>query len=606
MRQGLPALLLALSPCLVATSTMAEGTPSSVIAIDDALFTKQSELQAAQKATHEQQVVVNNHNSELDRLTKQAQLFDKALAKAKTDLERDYMKMIDDPELDIMPSQNAYQAAWANVKQNQKNRLEAEQKRQESEALLAQKRAAQNTVSKNINELEQHKLRARVERLRDELKQSSTEKVSFTNACSTDMTLAQCSKQTTDLALQKAVNQYQTKLIEATSEAKLVQQHLANVSFNIHVLRHKTVDSGFYNGNKYKAVLDVQLDARPDENTPCRLLNVESQYCFAPGEYSANTEKQKEIAWVTLSIRSNQYSDKVSIDNVNYGSTPVEVMLPVGPHMITIEKEGYYSFNQELKITSDHTLRANLREKDNLLKPGHKFADSLKGDIKAPELVTLISGEYLIGEHASKQVFLDHAFAIGSTPVTVGQFETFVNQTTYQTDAELQKLCTAVAESEITPIAGSYWRDPGFKQLSNSPVVCISQNDAKAYTRWLSKETGYKYRLPTEEEWEIAARAGTQTDYWWGDDFGTGKANTGWSGTPWSNKSTSPVKSFAPNGLGLYDVVGNVWEWTNDSRGQAKGGAWSFSPATAAAYGNLFIAPATSANYVGFRVIREL
>lgn len=125
MRQGLPALLLALSPCLVATSTMAEGTPSSVIAIDDALFTKQSELQAAQKATHEQQVVVNNHNSELDRLTKQAQLFDKALAKAKTDLERDYMKMIDDPELDIMPSQNAYQAAWANVKQNQKNRLEA-------------------------------------------------------------------------------------------------------------------------------------------------------------------------------------------------------------------------------------------------------------------------------------------------------------------------------------------------------------------------------------------------------------------------------------------------------------------------------------------------
>ena len=179
------------------------------------------------------------------------------------------------------------------------------------------------------------------------------------------------------------------------------------------------------------------------------MLNVESQYCFAPGEYSANTEKQKEIAWVTLSIRSNQYSDKVSIDNVNYGSTPVEVMLPVGPHMITIEKEGYYSFNQELKITSDHTLRANLREKDNLLKPGHKFADSLKGDIKAPELVTLISGEYLIGEHASKQVFLDHAFAIGSTPVTVGQFETFVNQTTYQTDTELQKLCTAVAESEI-------------------------------------------------------------------------------------------------------------------------------------------------------------
>lgn len=141
MRQGLPALLLALSPCLVATSTMAEGTPSSVIAIDDALFTKQSELQAAQTAANEQQVMVNNHQSELDRLNQQTQSLDAALTKAKADLERDYMKMIDDPDLDIMPSQNAYQSAWANVKQNQKARLEAEQKLQELEALLAEKKS---------------------------------------------------------------------------------------------------------------------------------------------------------------------------------------------------------------------------------------------------------------------------------------------------------------------------------------------------------------------------------------------------------------------------------------------------------------------------------
>lgn len=606
MRQGLPALLLALSPCLVATSTMAEGTPSSVIAIDDALFTKQSELQAAQTAANDQQVMVNNHQSEMDRLNQQTQSLDAALTKAKADLERDYMKMIDDPDLDIMPSQNAYQSAWANVKQNQKARLEAEQKLQELEALLAEKKAAQHTVEKGIAELEQHKLRARVERLKGELRQNGEQTVSFTNACSADMTLAQCAKQTNDLALQKAVNQYQSHLIDQTTESNLVKQHLANVSLNIHVLRHKAVESGFYSGNKFKTVLDVQLDARPSENTPCKLLNVDSQYCFAPGEYSPNGEKQKEVAWVTLSIRSNQYSDKVTIDSVHYGSTPVEVMLPVGPHVVTIEKEGYHSFHQELKITSDNTLRAVLREKDNILKAGHKFADTLKGDIKAPELVTLISGEYLIGEHASKQIRLDHAFAIGTTPITVGQFETFINQTTYQTDAELQKLCTTVSESEITPIAGSYWRDPGFKQLSQSPVVCISQNDAKVYTRWLSKQTGYTYRLPTEDEWEIAARAGAQTDYWWGNDFGTGKANTGWSGTPWSNKSTSPVKSFAPNNLGIYDVVGNVWEWTNDPVGKAKGGAWSFSPSTAAAHGKLFIAPATSANYVGFRVVREL
>ncbi|MGO1297586.1 MAG: SUMF1/EgtB/PvdO family nonheme iron enzyme, partial [Vibrio sp.] len=307
-----------------------------------------------------------------------------------------------------------------------------------------------------------------------------------------------------------------------------------------------------------------------------------------------------------LTVHSNKYNDHIMIDDVNYGSTPTDIMLPVGEHEITITKEGYHDFTKTLNIRSNYTLRAMLKEQANILKAGHKFADSLKGGLKAPEMITMIPGEYLVGEDANHKISLDHAFALGATPVTVGQFETFINQTSYQTDAELKHLCISVNDTQFTPMSDSYWRNPGFRQTAKQPVTCVSKNDAQAYTAWLTKQTGFKYRLPNSNEWEIAARSGSQSDYWWGDEFGVDHANTGWSGSQWSNKSTSPVKSFEPNHFGFYDMVGNVWEWTNDERGMARGGAWSFSPSVAKAYTHLFIAPDTAANYVGFRVVREL
>ncbi|TXY14588.1 SUMF1/EgtB/PvdO family nonheme iron enzyme [Vibrio mimicus] len=605
MRQGIPALLIALSPCLMAAPVLAEEVASSVLAIDDALFGKHTELQNATDATKLQKAAVDNQQSELNRLTQQAKALDTALKNAKTNLERDYQKMIDEPDLDIQPSQNAYQAAWAEVKQNQVARLDAEQKLQEMQTALAQYQAQQQTIEQSIALLQQDKMRARVDRLREELQRVGEQKVSFTNVCNADMTFAQCSKQTNDLALQKAVNQFQLWLVDESSESNVIKPQLNNVSLNIHVLKHAVLDSGFYDGMRFRSIVNAQLEARPAENAPCKLLNIDSQYCFAPGQGQLD-QQQQEIAWISLSLRSNQHGDRVTVDGVNYGSTPVEVMLPVGKHLVQIEKEGFRSFRQEVNITSDQTLRVNLHEKTNPLRTGAKFADSLKGKVPTPEVITITPGQYFLGENASKQYNLDHAFALSATPVTVAQFEAFVNQSNYQTDAELKKLCISVDESEVAPVSDSYWRNPGFKQGKESPVVCISQNDAKAYARWLSKQTGFKYRLPTEEEWEIAARAGSKTDYWWGKKFGAGKANTGWGGTTWSNKSTSPVKAFAPNALGFYDMVGNVWEWTGDSRGLAKGGAWSFSPEMAKAYSELFVSPTTAANYVGFRVLREL
>ncbi|MZI95268.1 SUMF1/EgtB/PvdO family nonheme iron enzyme [Vibrio sp. CAIM 722] len=606
MRQGLPALLLALSPCFMVTSTLAEEAPSSVSAIDDALFSKNTELQDAKKTTQSQQAAYDKQQAELKDLEQQAKTLDKALNAAKAKLHEAYGKMIDDPKTDITSAKATYQSAWSDVKKNQKARLEAQQNLQELEAKLAQEKSSQRTLEQKIAALGEDKLRARADRLKQELNHPGEETVSFTNKCDVKMTLAQCASQTTELALQKAVNQYQDSLVSNASESSLIKQHLDKVSLNIHLLKHSTKQAGFKGSNKYYTVVNAQLESRPKESTACELLGIKNDYCFDKAADGENGKPQKEVAWVSLNVRSNQYNDNVQVDGVNYGSTPVEIMLPVGNHLITVQKEGYHPFSQEMKVGADQTLRAVLREQANILKPGHKFADSLKGNIKTPEMITLIRGEYLIGEDASRKVSLDHAFALSATPITVGQFETFVNQTSYQTDAELKHLCISVNNSEVTPVSDSYWRNPGFKQTSQNPVVCVSQNDARAYAKWLSKQTGFDYRLPTEVEWEIAARSGSQSDYWWGDDFGADKANTGWGGSQWSNKSTSPVGSFTPNHLGFYDVVGNVWEWTSDPRGMAKGGAWSFSPTMAKASSELFIDPGTAANYLGFRVVREL
>ncbi|WP_210448714.1 formylglycine-generating enzyme family protein [Vibrio crassostreae] len=609
MRQGLPTLLFALAPCLMTPAVFAEvTTPAiapSVTDIESSLFEKHTDLAAVEKKLADKQNEVDNQAQQTARLTKLSAQAEQTLAKAKASLEQDYTRMIDEPDFDISPAQSLFQDAWKTVKEGKLAISDSEQKQQglvmELEAIQVEKATAEASIAT----LNQDKLRARAERLRNEITQTEEQTVSFTNRCSSDMTLAQCSDQTVTLALQKAVKQFQHSLVDNATESNTVKEHLASASLNIHVLQHKVKSSGFSEDNRYRAVIAANLETRPDKNTPCRLLGIQSSNCFTQSEQQAN-DQQKEVAWVNLVVRSNQYNDNVSINGVNYGSTPVEVMLPTGQHMVTIEKEGYLSFHQELKIARDHNLRAVLQAKQNSLNVGTKFADPMGNDIQSPEMIVVGSGRYLLGENNAKQVTIKQPFALAATPTRVQDFKAFVESTGYQTDAELMNTCDTFVNAEITTVSDNDWQNPGFKQADNSPVVCVSQNDAKAYTRWLSKNTGFTYRLPTPQEWEAAARAGQDTNFWWGNEFRSGKANTGWAGTPWSNVSTSPVKSFLPTPTGFYDMVGNVWEWTTAQKGLAKGGAWSFSPEEAKVYNELYVPPSTAANYLGFRVVRDL
>ncbi len=194
---------------------------------------------------------------------------------------------------------------------------------------------------------------------------------------------------------------------------------------------------------------------------------------------------------------------------------------------------------------------------------------------------------------------------MGQYEVTVAEFRQFVNATGYQTEAEK-------ANSSGT------WRNPGFSQTDNHPVVYVSWNDATAYTKWLSQQTGHQYRLPTEAQWEYAARAGTETKYWWGNDIGYNNANCYSSDCGDSFQYTAPVGSFAANPFGLFDTAGNVWEWTcsefqnkyagkeqqcADSAGRfvLRGGAWGYLATGARSAYRYSSDPTYRYNHFGYR-----
>ena len=161
------------------------------------------------------------------------------------------------------------------------------------------------------------------------------------------------------------------------------------------------------------------------------------------------------------------------------------------------------------------------------------------------------------------------------------------------------------------------------QQRGKRPVAQVSWNDANAYTQWLSNKTEQSYRLPTEVEWEYAARGGRNTAYFNGDDIGQNNANCDGCGSQWDNQTVALVGRFAANGFGLYDVAGNVWEWTcsewstefDGSEGECKsptetsvgrvirGGSWYLSPVWLRSSSRYWYLTDLRNYNVGFRVI---
>ena len=240
--------------------------------------------------------------------------------------------------------------------------------------------------------------------------------------------------------------------------------------------------------------------------------------------------------------------------------------------------------------------------------PVTSFRDCSKG---CPEMAVVKQGKFTMGAPAGEEarenlpdefrglsvpqhlINIQHEFAIGKFDVTREEYAQFVAETNRPDPDSCYGPDESGRESDKK---GVNWHSPGFPQTGKDPVVCVNWDDAQAYVAWLSAKAGHVYRLPTEAEWEYAARAGTTTARYGSDNPAEFCRYTNVGDLDYSEQHpgddrvnracrdgyafTSPVGSFPPNQFGLYDMLGNVMDWTEDcwnanySGAPADGTAW--------------------------------
>jgi len=273
-----------------------------------------------------------------------------------------------------------------------------------------------------------------------------------------------------------------------------------------------------------------------------------------------------------------------------------------------------------------------------------------------PEMVVIPTGSFVMGTPSSEvdasrapaetqaiAVRIARPFALGRNEVTRGEFAEFLRESGY----EMRPGCRTwdPALTRFSDDGRRDWRSPGVpaEPTDSHPVSCVAWADAEAYARWLAQKTRQRYRLPSEAEWEYAARAGTSTLRFWGDapQDGCGYANTydltsraayklGWPAAGCSDgyADVAPVGQFQANAFGLNDMIGNVWEWTEDcatgsyvgrprdgsawtwlggcQRRVIRGGGWLSEPDSSRSGFHGDADSSDRADFIGFRVALDL
>ncbi len=234
---------------------------------------------------------------------------------------------------------------------------------------------------------------------------------------------------------------------------------------------------------------------------------------------------------------------------------------------------------------------------------------------EAPQMVVIPAGEYTMGspdgeagrkanEGPRHRVRIAYPFAVSRYAITVAEFAAFMKDSGHQIEPGG---CYYYKDAHYQNTNACSWRTPGFAQGDDHPVIGISWKDSVAYVAWLSKKTGFTYRLLSEAEFEYADRAGTTTAYWWGDDplaacahangadkrAATDPQFTDWriNGCDDGYVYTAPVDAFGPNPFGLYSMTGNAFTFTDD--------CWNETYAGAPADGSAFLT-----GVCGQRVVR--
>ena len=250
-------------------------------------------------------------------------------------------------------------------------------------------------------------------------------------------------------------------------------------------------------------------------------------------------------------------------------------------------------------------------ESERALKPQESFRECAKD---CPEMVVIPAGRFTMGSSAvekgrysnegpTRLVTITRLFAVSKFDVTFDEWDA----------------CVSVGRCRQTADSGM--------GRGTKPVINVTWDDAQQYVAWFSKMTGHQYRLLTEAEWEYAARGGTTSVYYWGDDIGKEHANCDGCGSQWDDRETAPVGSFKPNAFGLYNMYGNVWKWVQDcyhadhegapndgsartsgdcSRCIVRGGSWDVKPRYLRAAFRNRGTTGDRDNDLGFRVARTV
>ncbi len=213
---------------------------------------------------------------------------------------------------------------------------------------------------------------------------------------------------------------------------------------------------------------------------------------------------------------------------------------------------------------------------------------------ECPEMVIIPKGKVNIGSYKEEigrkkgerdrvLATIDKAFAMAKTEVTLAQYRVFMKETKYKSNIPYYKGeplvgCNYFDGKSYGYVAVHNWQNPGYPQRESDPVVCVSYTDAKAYADWLSSKTGRNYRVPSAVEFEYASRAGSSSPWYWGTDPSKACEYANIGDKTFAHKFptrtsfpctdgyvfTTKVGRFQPNNFGLYDMIGNAWEWTAD------------------------------------------
>lgn len=248
----------------------------------------------------------------------------------------------------------------------------------------------------------------------------------------------------------------------------------------------------------------------------------------------------------TLSVDTIPSNARVRILNIETQYYP-GIRLPPGRYHVEVAKPGYAKHREWIKLDeAGQIVVISLRKGLITSEFNHTYRDSLEGGSLGPEMVQISGGCFQMGSPTTERGRANDerwhrvcvkSFAIGKYEVTFKEYDQFSEASNREKVDDLD------------------WG------RGNHPVIDVSWNDAMDYANWLSRETGHRYRLPTEAEWEYAARGGTQTAYWWGEEIGDNLTNCDGCGSRWDGQKASPIGSFQANQFGLFDVTGNVWEW---------------------------------------------